>query len=117
MAKVMKGKAMPRYRVKRYWEVCDSVEVIADSVGKAIIKAHALPLSKKPEFVPDSIDSDPNVDVEQIGQQENLECNVCNELVEKSQLRSHLEAHNPNAKHLSWVGVCNQFSLQEVSRG
>jgi len=57
---------MPRYRVKRYWEVCDAVEVTADSVQHAILKAHALPLSRKPEFVPDSIDSDADVDVQEV---------------------------------------------------
>jgi len=38
----------------------------ADSVQQAILKAHALPLSRKPEFVPDSIDSDADVDVQEV---------------------------------------------------
>jgi hypothetical protein len=54
-----------RYAVKRYWEVCDSVEVEASSVGEAIDIAHAMPVdSAKAEFVPDSLNSDSFSDVQ-----------------------------------------------------
>lgn len=55
---------MAKYAVKRYWEVSDSVYVNAHSEKEAILKAHELPLSKDPEFVPDSINSDELVDVQ-----------------------------------------------------
>ncbi len=54
-----------KYSVKRYWEVCDSVEVEAESLELAIIKAHSLPLTAG-EYVSYSINSDEDVDVEAI---------------------------------------------------
>jgi hypothetical protein len=54
-----------KYVVKRYWEVCDSVEVNAGSVSEAIGLAHALPVDNtRAEFVPDSMNSDPSCDVQ-----------------------------------------------------
>ena len=54
-----------KYVVKRYWEVCDSVEVNAGSVGEAIDLAHALPVDyTQAEYVPDSMNSDPSCDVQ-----------------------------------------------------
>lgn len=56
-----------RYTVKRYWEVCDSVEVEANSPREAIDTAHEMPVdSTKAEFVPDSINSDSFCDVQPI---------------------------------------------------
>ena len=56
-----------RFRVKRYWELCDEVEVEADGVDQAIEAAHALPLNNtKARFVPDSLNSDPDADVSQL---------------------------------------------------
>lgn len=53
-----------RYVVKRYWEVCDEVRVEAYSVETAIEAAHALPLDHtKADYVPDSLDTDPETDV------------------------------------------------------
>ena len=53
-----------RFKVKRYWELCDTVEVKADGVDQAIAAAHALPLDNtKARFVPDSLNSDPDADV------------------------------------------------------
>ena len=54
-----------RFAVKRYWEVCDEVEVEVNSAGEAIDAAHALPIDNtKAEFVPDSLNSDSFVDVQ-----------------------------------------------------
>ena len=54
-----------KFAVKRYWEVCDTVYVAANSIGEAIEAAHALPIDgAKAGFVPDSINSDPSCDVE-----------------------------------------------------
>jgi hypothetical protein len=54
-----------KWVVKRYWEFSDSVEVEADSVEQAIKVAHALPIPHgQAEFVPDSLNSDPVVDVQ-----------------------------------------------------
>ena len=56
-----------RFAVKRYWEICDEVEVEADSVGNAIKVAHAMPLDHtKGGYVPDSLNSDPDTDVAQL---------------------------------------------------
>jgi hypothetical protein len=56
-----------RYAVKRYWSVCDEVHIEATSVGDAINTSHELPVdSAKAEFVPDSMNSDPNCDVQQL---------------------------------------------------
>jgi hypothetical protein len=53
------------YVVKRYWEVCDSVEVNAGSVSEAIDLAHELPVDNaQVEFVPDSMHTDPSCDVQ-----------------------------------------------------
>ena len=54
-----------KFAVKRYWSVCDSVEVEADSAVEAIDIAHGMPVdSAKAEFVPDSMNSDPSDDVQ-----------------------------------------------------
>ena len=56
-----------RFAIKRYWEVCDTVEVEANSVSEAVDTAHAMPLDNaKAEYVPDSINSDPTSDVQRI---------------------------------------------------
>lgn len=54
---------MSKYIVKRYWEVCDSVEVDAISSDDAVNKACDLPLSDNPEYVPDSMNVDEDIDV------------------------------------------------------
>jgi len=52
------------FAVKRFWQVCDTVQVEADGVDEAIEAAHALPLDHtKARFVPDSINSDPDAEV------------------------------------------------------
>ncbi len=54
-----------KFSVKRYWEVCDSVDVEANSPSEAIDTAHELPVdSATAEFVPDSMNSDPFNDVQ-----------------------------------------------------
>jgi hypothetical protein len=54
----------PRFAVKRYWEMSDTVHVPADSVETAVEAAHALPLDNtKAAYVPDSMNSDPTTDV------------------------------------------------------
>jgi len=54
-----------KFAVKRYWSVCDSVDVEADSVSAAIDIAHELPVDNaKAEFVPDSMNIDPTCDVQ-----------------------------------------------------
>lgn len=55
-----------KFCVKRYWEVCDEVEVEAEHPDEAIEKAHDLPLSTNPEYVPDSINTDPQTDIQRI---------------------------------------------------
>ena len=53
-----------KYVVKRYWEVCDSVEVNAGSVDEAIDLAHELPVDNaKAEYVSGSMNTDPSEDV------------------------------------------------------
>lgn len=53
-----------KYVVKRYWSVCDSVDVNANSVSEAIATAHEMPAdSAKAEFVTDSMNTDPEADV------------------------------------------------------
>ncbi len=53
------------YAVKRYWSLCDSVDVEASSVSEAIDRAHELPVDNaKAEFVPDSLNTDPSCDVQ-----------------------------------------------------
>lgn len=55
------------FAVKRYWELCDTVDVKANSLGQAIEAAHALPLDNtRAEYVPGSINSDPDTDVQPI---------------------------------------------------
>jgi hypothetical protein len=54
-----------KFAVKRYWSVCDSVDVEANSVSQAIDIAHELPVDNaKAEYVPDSMNSDPTCDVQ-----------------------------------------------------
>lgn len=56
-----------KYCVKRYWEVCDSVEVDAGSAQEAIERAHEMTADNaKAEFVPDSMNSFPDDDVQLI---------------------------------------------------
>ena len=56
-----------RFAVKRYWEVCETVEVDANSPGEAIDSAHALPVDNaKAEFVPDSMNTDSFCDVQPV---------------------------------------------------
>lgn len=57
---------MKKYSVIRYWEVRDEVEVEARSTEEAIEKAHEMEL-KKGRYVDDSINSDPDCDVQEIG--------------------------------------------------
>lgn len=53
-----------KYVVKRYWELCDSVEVNADSPSQAIELAHEMPIDNaRAAFVPDSMNTDPEADV------------------------------------------------------
>ncbi len=51
-----------KYRVRRYWEVTDVVEVEAETVAEAIDLAHELPLTEG-DYVDDSINTDDQVDV------------------------------------------------------
>jgi len=56
-----------KFAVKRYWEVCDSVEVEADSAPEAIAVAHEVLIDNtKAKYVPDSINSDPSCDVQPV---------------------------------------------------
>jgi len=56
-----------KFTVKRYWEVCDSVDVEADSASEAVAIAHEMPLANaKAEYVPDSLNSDLDCDVQQV---------------------------------------------------
>ena len=53
-----------KFVVKRYWELCDSVEIEADSPTQAIERAHQLPVDNaRAVFVPDSMNTDPDADV------------------------------------------------------
>ena len=53
-----------KYIVRRYWSVCDSVEVEANSVSEAIDVAHELPVDNaKAEFVPNSMNTNPDAEV------------------------------------------------------
>ena len=53
-----------KYCVKRYWSICDSVDVEANSVTEAIAIAHEMPVENtKAEFVPDSMNTDPDSEV------------------------------------------------------
>ena len=56
-----------KFAVTRHWQVCDTVEVEADSMWDAIEAAHARPLDNaKAAYVPDSINSDSSCDVHQL---------------------------------------------------
>lgn len=56
-----------KFEVKRYWDVCDTVEVEADDVSEAIAIAHELPIDNtRAEYVPDSLNSDPECDVQRV---------------------------------------------------
>ena len=56
-----------KYAVKRYWELCDTVLVDANSVGEAVETAHALPLNTtQAEYVTDSMNTDTFVDVQEL---------------------------------------------------
>jgi hypothetical protein len=56
-----------KYAVKRYWELCDTVEVDASSVAHAVETAHALPIDNtNAEFVPDSMNTDTFIDVQEL---------------------------------------------------
>jgi hypothetical protein len=58
---------MKRYRVVRYWEVRDEVEVEAENKEEAIEKAHELDFPPRPHYVDESINSDIDVDVQELG--------------------------------------------------
>lgn len=54
-----------KFSVKRYWELCDTVEVQANSKSEAIRRAHERPLDRAVAwYVPDSLNSDPDTDVQ-----------------------------------------------------
>jgi hypothetical protein len=54
-----------KFAVKRYWQLCDEVEVEAQSVDDAIDLAHAMPLDEsRGEYVMGSLNSDPSADVQ-----------------------------------------------------
>lgn len=56
-----------KFTVKRYWELCDEVDVEAESADQAIAVAHGMPLDNtKAQYVPDSLDTDPDTDVQQL---------------------------------------------------
>ncbi len=58
-----------RFTVKRYWEMSDTVHVPAASVVAAIEAAHALPRDNaRATYVPDSMNSDPDTDVQPLFQ-------------------------------------------------
>jgi len=54
-----------KFAVKRYWQLCDPVEVEADTPDQAIERAHEMPLDEsKGDYVLGSLNSDPLVDVQ-----------------------------------------------------
>jgi hypothetical protein len=56
-----------KFTVKRYWEVCGAVDVEADSASEAVAIAHELPVDNaKAEYVPDSLNSDSDCDVQKV---------------------------------------------------
>ena len=59
-------KILDKYSVKVYWEMCGEREVWAESPEKAIERAHELNLPRNAEYVQDSINSDPDCDVQKI---------------------------------------------------
>jgi hypothetical protein len=64
MAKTKVKAENNTYCVSRYWEAGDQVTVNAPSVEEAIKLAHAKPLSENPDFVPDSMHTDKDADVQ-----------------------------------------------------
>ena len=57
---------MSKYSVRRYWMVSDTVEVDAKNPTEAKEIAFDLPLDTDPNYVDGSMDSDEEIDVEQI---------------------------------------------------
>lgn len=58
-----------KYVVKRYWQVCDAVEVEANSIDDAIELAHETPLDNAlADYVLGSLNSDPSEDVRPLAQ-------------------------------------------------
>jgi len=56
-----------RYAVKRYWQLCDEVQVEADTPDQAIDLAHEMPLDEsRGEYVSGSLNSDPANDVQPV---------------------------------------------------
>lgn len=55
---------MKKYICKVYWEMCGEVEVEANGETEASLKALLAPLPKSGEYVCDSINCDPDSDVE-----------------------------------------------------
>lgn len=57
-----------KYRVRVYWEMCGEVEVYAPNISEAHLKAVdcALTEIEQADYVPDSINVDPDVDIQQI---------------------------------------------------
>jgi hypothetical protein len=54
-----------KFAVKRYWQLCDCVEVEADTPDRAIEIAHEMPLDEtRGDYVSGSLNSDPSADVE-----------------------------------------------------
>lgn len=53
-----------KFKVRRYWSVCDLVEVEASSVSVAIDLAHELPADNaRAEFVSNSMNTNPDSEV------------------------------------------------------
>lgn len=62
-----------KFEVKRYWSVCDTVVVEADSITAAIDCAYQLPVDvAKSEFVPDSMNTDPKCEVKPLASEGNV---------------------------------------------
>ena len=56
-----------KFKVHRYWQLCDTVEVEAASLDKAIDAARQIPLDNATaEYVSGSLNSDPECDVHPI---------------------------------------------------
>ena len=56
-----------RFGVKRYWQMCDRVEVEAETPDQAIEQAHKMPLDEsRGDFVLGSLNSDSLFDVEPV---------------------------------------------------
>jgi hypothetical protein len=58
-----KKKPNKYFSVRRYWTVCDTVIVKADNAEEANEIAMDEPLTDSPDYVEDSINNDPSVDV------------------------------------------------------